>query len=222
MQNTLNIYNQRKTEIDLYFVAMNKFDNGELIIPDVNRFDFFRIMKSNFILMLYNIIEACIVAGMCDIFEQISNESASYDEVTNEIKTIWSNHEISKMYTSQSGKNAYQKKVQCIISYILKHEPLKLDKEVLEISGNLDAKKIKELCARYKISHHASDKNGSLYKVKLMRNDLAHGNKSFCDCARDMTMSDLSQAKNDTLSFLAAIMKGMSKYCDEKQFKNTI
>ena len=64
MQNTLSIFADRKQEIEFYFSVMVEIDNGNPNIQTVDNTRFYKIMKSNFLLMLYNLVEACIVSGM--------------------------------------------------------------------------------------------------------------------------------------------------------------
>ncbi len=46
-------------------------DNGNPEIQTVDNTRFYKIMKSNFLLMLYNLVEACIVSGMMEIYEDL-------------------------------------------------------------------------------------------------------------------------------------------------------
>lgn len=53
MQNTMWIFNNRKQEIEFYFSVMVEIDNNKSDIRIVNNTRFYKIMKSNFLLMLY-------------------------------------------------------------------------------------------------------------------------------------------------------------------------
>ena len=72
MQNTFDIFEERKEEIELYFSTLELMNNDEeiqcnkKITRDVR---LYKIMKSNFILMLYNLVEACVVSGLMEIYE---------------------------------------------------------------------------------------------------------------------------------------------------------
>lgn len=190
--------------------------------PKINTLDnhrFFKIMKSNFLLMLYNLVEACVVSGMSEIYENLKNDACSYNSVINEIKVIWANYKINEIYGPVTGRSAYENRVQLIINNITNNNPIILIKDALGISGNLDAKKIKLICDKHRIRYSLTHNGSSLERVKNIRNDLAHGDVSFSDCARDMPINELEEIKDEVLSFLDGILKGMKLYYDGKLYK---
>ena len=67
--------------------ALNTIDNQR----------FFRIMKSNFLLMLYNLVEATFTTGMLEIYEQLERENCSYGAVIDEIQNIWRDYKIKEI-----------------------------------------------------------------------------------------------------------------------------
>ncbi len=78
MQNTLSIFADRKQEIEFYFSVMVEINNGNPNIQTVDNTRFYKIMKSNFLLMLYNLVEACIVSGMMEIYEDLKNNNCLF------------------------------------------------------------------------------------------------------------------------------------------------
>ena len=218
MNNTISLYDDRKSEIDFYYSIMQEIETGELKIRAVDNSKFLRISKSNFLLMLYNMVEACVISGMMEIYENLKMNAHSYSDLINELRVIWSNHEIRKVFSSQTGRKSYENRIQEIINQVISNQPIILHREVLGIGGNFDAKKIKDLCDKHRIRYIASDKDGCLRTVKDMRNNLAHGDESFGNCARDMTLSDLEHIKNEVCIFLNGILVGMKNYYDGKQY----
>ena len=91
-------------------------------------------------------------------------------------------------------------------------------KEMLNINGNLNAKKIKNICDKHCIRYRVIDDKMKLEEVRRERNALAHGDESFSNCARDLTISDLENIKDTIFGFLSRIIEGMKKYCDDKQY----
>lgn len=57
-----------------------------------------------------------------------------------------------------------------------------------------------------------------LDKVRKKRNSLAHGDESFSNCARDLTVSDLENIKDTIFRFLFGIIEGMENYYNKKQY----
>ncbi|OCZ49910.1 MAE_28990/MAE_18760 family HEPN-like nuclease [Dehalobacter sp. TeCB1] len=219
MQNTLGIYADRKEEINFYFSIMVDLDKNSQNIKTINNNKFYKIIKSNFLLMLYNLVEACIVSGMMEIYENLKNDDCSYNSVIKEIQLLWSNYKINEIYGPATGRSAYENRVQQIIDSIIKNSPLILTKDSLGINGNLDARKIKYICDKHKIRYTLKNDGASLEIVKKRRNDLAHGDVSFSECARDLPIDDLEKIMDEVLIFSDDILQGMKRYYDGKMYR---
>lgn len=218
MQNTLGIFDDRKVEINFYFSIMTDIESANSNIITIDNNKLVKIMKSNFLLMLYNLVEACIVSGMMEIYDDLKNNGCSYNSVISEIQDIWAKHQINEIYGPTTERVAYESRVKRIIQNITSESPIILSRDALGISGNLNAKKIKEICDSHRIRYRLSTQGESLERVKLERNNLAHGNVSFSDCARDLSLNDLETIKNEVFLFLDGILKGMKSYYDDKQY----
>ena len=198
---------------------MVEIDNGSANINTIDNRRFYKIMKSNFLLMLYNLVEACIVSGMMEIYEDLKNNGCSYNQVIREIQDIWSKFKINEIYGSATGRTAYENRVRQIIQDITTNAPIVLSKDALGISGNLNARKIKEICDKHRIRYRLQNQGESLERIKRERNSLAHGDVSFSDCARDLTINDLESIKDEVEQFLQDILNGMKDYYDQKLYK---
>jgi hypothetical protein len=216
MNNTIALFNDRLSEIDLSFSVLQDIEYSNIRTSNNN--DFGCILKSNILLMIYNLIEACTVSGLCEIYESIKNSSATYTKLIEEIQSIWSNYKIGKVYPSNSGKKAYEKCVRNIISDVIFNKPIELTKHAIKYGGNLDAEVIKKLCDKHKIRYKVSDDKGHLSIVKMMRNNLAHGDVSFVDCARDLSLQDLIDIKDNVKRFISEILSGMKNYYDNRYY----
>ena len=194
-------------------------DSGSANINTLDNRRFYKIMKSNFLLMLYNLVEACIVSGMMEIYEDLKNNGCSYNQVIREIQDIWSKFKINEIYGSATGRTAYENRVRQIIQDITTNTPIVLSKDALGISGNLNARKIKEICDKHRIRYRLQNQGESLERIKRERNSLAHGDVSFSDCARDLTINDLESIKDEVEQFLQDILNGMKDYYDQKLYK---
>ena len=96
-----------------------------------------------------------------------------------------------------------------------------MDRKATDISGNLDADKIRQICHDHGILISIPNNcRGGLVldDVKEKRNNLAHGTVSFVECGRDYTIDDLEKIKNETTIFLTAILNGMKNYYDSKLY----
>lgn len=219
MRLTFDIYEDRKKEIDFYFTVIESIDTDSQTILTNDNAMLLRIMKSNLVLMLYNITEACISNGIQEILERLSNDRLSYSEVISELQRIWSDHEMKKIYGPNSTLKTYQQTTSNVIDFILSQSAveLKFSKVLINMEGNLDSRKIHEICNTYRISHRGRA-TPALKKIKDGRNSLAHGSDSFSQYSRDLALSDLKEYKNDILTFLLKILDGMKTYYDNRLY----
>ena len=214
-----DVLDDRKSEIEFYYSVMVDIDNNTNdTLRTIDNQRFFRIMKFNFLLMLYNLVEATFTTGMLEIYDQLKSDGCSYANVIDEIQSIWRDYKIKEVYRADSGLSTYTHRVQRIVLDITQNTPLVLSKSMMGVNGNLNAKQIKDICDKHRIRYRVSDDKLVLEKVKKRRNSLAHGDESFSVCARDLTISDLKSIKDTVIRFISEIVVGMEKYCDDKQY----
>jgi hypothetical protein len=215
-----SIFEQRKKEIEFYYSILIEMDkDNKTIINTIDNPLLFKIMKSNFILMLYNMVEATVITGMIEIFNQVKSENCAYSAVIDEIKNVWRDYKVKQIYNNQSSElKTYTNRVKSIVEDITSDKPLVLVRDMMAINGNLNAQKIKKLCDEYRIRYRVSDEKEYLEQVRKKRNALAHGDESFSNCSRDLTILDLEEIKDTVVNFLKGIIKGMTNYCDKKLY----
>lgn len=219
MIETFNTFEERKREIEFYYSVLVDIElKGKDVVNTIDNKLFFRIMKSNFLLMLYNVVEATVTTGMLEIYEQLKNDSCTYSSLITEMQNIWRDYKVKEVYLSSDQLKAYINRVEDIVNNIISETPVVFNKNMLDINGNLNAKRIKEICDKHCIRYRVINDEMKLEKVRIKRNSLAHGDESFSDCARDITITDLEGLKDTIFRFLTGITSGMKKYYDEKQY----
>lgn len=214
MNNTYNIFNDRKEEVDLYLKKLKLMDFNINNINEINEINeiydvnFFKILKSGFILALYNLVEATISNAILDIYKKISSKSYKYNDIIPQIREIWISNKLNIV-------NSNKLKSQIIDKII--NDNIYMDEKYLSISGNLDAKQIRTICHKHNIniSHQKCD---NLLMVKNKRNALAHGTESFTNASRDFTISQLEEIYNEIINFMNSILKDIENYYYEESF----
>ena len=131
MNNTLILYDERKGEIDYYFTVMENVEEQHTQLQGLDASRLLRILKSNFLLMLYNLVEACIASGISEIYESLRANTSSYTDLIVEVRSLWSNYEIGKVYSSTAGRTTYEGAVQTIINHVITNQPILLSKEAM-------------------------------------------------------------------------------------------
>lgn len=224
MISTLNVYRDRINEIELYLSAIkqlydtkDKFNEGY----DFHSEDFLKMLKANALLMVYNLVEASIMGGILEIYDQMKTSGHSYNDVRKEIRDIWFSYKFNQVYDKSADYNSYREKALEIINAIIGSHIIELNRKAADINGNLDSQKIRQICKDHGIvySVDASCKGGVvLDDVKEKRNYLAHGTISFVECGRDYSIEELISIKEQTVTFLNGILGGMKNYYDEKRY----
>jgi len=181
MKTTFDIFKDRIGEIELYFEAINQLYETQSSFEDKYEFhsdDFLKMLKANALLMVYNLVESTIMGGVLEIYDKMKTNGHSYKDVRKEIQDIWFLFKFNQVYDKKAHYNSYREKALEIINGILKSEIIELSRKATDISGNLNAEKIRQICKDHGITYSvdASCKGGAvLNDVKDKRNNLAHG-----------------------------------------------
>jgi len=201
-----NTFQQRATEIETYF---NFLDNYKPQKPDA---DLFKILKSNLLIMLYNLIESSISNAIEEIHCNIHSNEISFNLLKDDFKSL-----IIKN-TKQFKPNELISRINDIATDIIKHTFKKDDL----FSGNVDAKQIRELAKQYGFNSNTDNtktKGGwHLLTIKNKRNDLAHGNFSFAEVGKDYTVEELKDMKNTTICYISEILDNIESYLNNKEY----
>lgn len=224
MQATIDTFNERYGEISLYYEALKSLydtkqqkNEGQKYYND----DFLKILKSNALLMIYNLVESTIMGGITEIYDDLYQRGITYRQVRKEIQNIWFRYKFNQVYDKNAHYNSYKEKAIEIINGILDDETLTLDRKATNFGGNLDADKIRQVCSDHGITYHidSSCRGGVvLADVREKRNNLAHGTISFVECGRDYTIDDLEKIKDQTILFLQSILAGLKDYYDKQLY----
>jgi hypothetical protein len=195
-----------------------------------------KIQKSNTILLLYNLIEGTISSILNEYVGTINKEKLNYSNYKSEIKQIWIKYKHRSFNVSEKKEIAYiVNTIDGIINEVIEIAPKTIKDNELgsrliynydayaaetqsnEISGNLDARKIKDLFQTYGLPEITRGCNPML-KVKNKRNSLAHGNETFAQVGGNYTVQDLFTMKNEIKSFLDELLTKTEVHLREKKF----
>ena len=151
--------------------------------------------------MVYNLVESTIMSGILEVYDIFSQHGITYKMVRKEIQDIWFSFKFNQVYDKSAHYHSYRDKASEIITSILSDDVLTLDRKATDISGNLDADKIRNICKEHGIRYSLEQQcrgGAVLADVKDKRNNLAHGTVSFVECGRDYSIEDLIKIKNES------------------------
>lgn len=193
-------FQERANEIDLYYNFINTF------IPLNTDDNINKILKSNLILMLYNLVESSVLNAIEEIHNSIHTNNVSFNILKAELKEV-----IIKHLNNRNPKRFVESISDIAIDIVKKS----FDKQKV-CNGNVDSRKIKELSVGYGFSSNTTydrTKDGqTLLDIKGKRNDLAHGTFSFVEVGKDYTTQDLEKMKNETIHYLTEIIANIESY----------
>ena len=200
------IFEERKTEIEIYFNFLEKYS------PLKADEELFKILKSNLLIMLYNLIESSISNAIEEIHNNIHSNNVSFDSLKENLKSIIITN------TKRVNPNDLVSKISNIATDIVKYT---FKKDEL-FRGNVDAKKIRELADCYGFdsdTDYTKTKHGShLVTIKGKRNDLAHGVYSFAEVGRAYPIEDLRDMKDTTISYIFEILGNIENFLINKGY----
>lgn len=205
-------------EIDLFLELLEYMENqligfendcSILVLEIVDRDKceaIFKSLKSNVILMMYNLIESTVRITMNAYYDEFNDKKLSYKSLVEEIKKTW----IKQSLGMVKNGDLIQKSIYQMIELAVEEEStVEISFEHFTLSGNADLREIKEIMRNHGIEY--DEKNfktfgGSLKSIKDMRNSLAHGNVSFQDNGRELTISELKDYQSQTYQCLNYFM----------------
>jgi len=218
MINTKNEYNKRLSEIDIYFDTLQLLDKGECKVVctdilgqqtekdiDVN---LSTILKANGFLLLYNLVEATIRNSINAIFVSVHSQNVTFKHLTDNLRKLWIKQEI---------KNIQHEDIFVLSKKILENELLQFKAECINISGNIDAQKIRDIAKQF--GYQESGNGRDLVTIKEKRNKLAHGEYTFSEIGKDYTVRELIVFKNNTKNYLDDVLANIEQYINNEGYK---
>lgn len=221
---------ERAAELDTYFrfVEIIEKDAPQLFIPSrrihKNRNideDVVKILKANCFLLLYNVVESTVRDGFLEIYQAIETDGCSIRNLGPRMRALWMDAQFRRVKPLSATPDSYRAVARDMLQAVFDDLLAKLDVETLKMEGNLDAAHIRKICDAHGVSHRApaSAKGGErLLVIKQQRNALAHGSRSFVECGRDFTMTDLVGIKHQTLLYLRALLRNIASFTKRKAF----
>ncbi len=227
METVLENFQERVDEIEEFFNLLKLIDTpGAKICVDGKRPRSvqnvaLKTMKASCFLMLYNLVESAIMGSMSRLYEKMNAENSELLDFDSFVKEIWIEQRFKNMDPFSTNQKSYRELLKLMIDDVLERNPIFLDSEKIPISGNLDARKIRDLFDKHKIPtrvHYRALGGGELKTIKDQRNSLAHGDESFAECGNGFTVQSIIDIKKQTVVFLRSSLKNVQKYIERTQY----
>lgn len=222
MRSTRNDLETRKNEVE-GVLKFAKYLEDEFIPLEDAKYNILSVktsIKANIVLMIYNAVESTVTSCLKKIHEQINAECVKYDDLTQEMKKIialYYGYAIDKASNINLEMDIVLRFVDFVnnsISLNITYD--ELSKSYQLYSGNLDAKEIRSVLVKYGVVF--DEKCTELQTVKRDRNILAHGEKSFEEIGRDLSIQQLQEMINQSFSFLVKMIDAIADYLTNKKY----
>ena len=233
----LRDFYKKVREINRYFKLVKFLDDKRHIADFRITGELQAILKANCYLLLYNLVEGSIFEGINAIFIDINNRNISFDQLEDNYKRIWLEYKYQLVTKSRNqgdkkSEKVFGKKLQDILCdlgefSILPYTNKEGEKfenygsyvQLLgssEFSGNLDARKIRELAEKYKFS--VPYECDELLVVKNSRNKLAHGEKTFVEVGQEKPMLELIRINLCIIRYLRVTLRSVEQLIRDKNY----
>lgn len=217
-------FEKRVLEIEQYFEYIAILDNGKCSIngktidganfeKEIND-DLVKILRANGFILLYNLVEATITKSIEALFATIYEREVTFKNLSDNLKKLWI---IQKSLPLNKGIDAIGSNkiieiITKVVNEIIENEISQLEIDCVKISGNVDAKKIRDIADKIGFERPSQHQGVDLVIIKDKRNKLAHGEFSFCEIGKDYSVQDMCKFKNSTINHLEEYIYKIEEY----------
>ena len=212
MSELREFFDERKGEVEQFFIFL------EQIETDANYNSNIIILKSQAILMLYNLIEGTVNKGIEYIFDTIGDEALKHNQISSEIRVMWLRY--FKLHLDDNGQNIETlQNIEKLLNDIVEINISQFRKNNSSYfsSGTLDSVSIKKILKKFSIE--CTFFEYQLKFIKEDRNFLAHGEKSFTEVSQNKTLPSLIEDKNKVIAFLDKYVEVIEAYINNEKYK---
>jgi hypothetical protein len=132
----------------LFFNQLEMFDNGtNYFIGSVEPVDehelqskgsvesaeklkqntFFKILKANAVLMIYNLVESTFLNGIEEIYGKLKSNNIDYSQLPEEIQTIWVSNKFCQVIKPNAHYDSFKKRTFEIVNSIMSSTSVELN-----------------------------------------------------------------------------------------------
>ena len=212
MSDLRDFFDERKDEVEQFFTFLEKIEQDNTYSSDM------AILKSQAILMLYNLIEGSVNRGIEYIFDSVADCNLQHNELSDDIRVMWFRY--FDLHSDDSGQT--KKSLEELDKFLDNMVEINLSKfrkynKSYFSSGTLDSGAIKKILKKFSIECSFSEYQ--LQTVKKDRNFLAHGEKSFTEVSQQEALSDIKNKKDKIVVYLEKYVAVIEAYVEDEKYK---
>jgi MAE_28990/MAE_18760-like HEPN len=172
------------------------------------------VLRGGHFLILYNLVESSIRGAVEAIHDRIVTDRVPLQDLTDSIR-----RDVIRSFKSRCNPDEHRDMTDVPVELVA----IALDIDAgYPFSGNIDARKIREIGDIYGFStvtpRETTRDGADLLTIKSIRNDLAHGIKSYDEVGRDHLVSDLKDLSDRSTAYIEAILIAVERFLVERRF----
>lgn len=230
MQNVRDEFERREKEVNAFFKFLNQtlrtdaklfFENNQTWKLRPIDVSLSKILKSSAYLVLYNLVESTVTLAIARLKDAISEEGLTYADAEECVRKLWVDARLNDL-ANGANHGRYLETVRQLVQDVQDRKTVEIPQKFNPVSGNVNAQKMRELSSVYgfrKNTLTAERKSNKLEIVRVRRNDLAHGRKSFAELSADDTLEDLEGTKKAVLIYLREFIRHVTEHIDQQGFR---
>lgn len=179
------------------------------------------IGKATAYLLIYNLVESAVRSGLDRLYSAVRTDQCTGNNLSKSIRSVWIDQRHRAVRHENASPVNYREAASELVDDIVQRRIVQLSAEELPGAGSLDAARIRDVCRRHDLDLrvHKNAKGGSsLVMVKAQRNALAHGEKSFTECGRDVTLVDLTRTAKETEIYVRGFLRSLERFIANKKY----
>jgi hypothetical protein len=177
--------------------------------------DRLNVLRAGTFLILYNLIEAAARTAVAAIHDEMKVKAVPFAELRRSIR-----REVIKGFKRRGDPDTHQDMTDV---------PLELVTAALDVedhfSGNVDARRFRDIAKVYGFSDSTDKKRthdgAPLLTIKNIRNDLAHGLKTFEEVGRNYPIKLLLDISIRSGAYTSGLLGNIASYLDAEEFRES-
>ncbi len=180
-------------------------------------------MKAGMVLMLYNAVESTMTRGLEKLHIVLMEQDLVFDECNDAIRQLLMVY-YENMREKSPDINRRAPHILQLYDYMRGSTSFPLSYGQLcqfysLYSGNLDAREIVSVLKKYGVGFE--EKISELKTIKDNRNHLAHGELTFEEVGRELSVPQLKNMKEKTFEYMEKVIDSVDAFIKEKRYKKS-
>ena len=177
-----------------------------------------KILRANFYLILYNLVESTLNSVISVVKDTINDERVSLDKLITSLIFL----HIGGLYKDVTSPNRILEISKDLYKKTANNENVFLEELGFNTSGNVDFKFFQKIVSaikcRGKLNIDENRVKKAMERTKNHRNKLAHGNWSFSNAGSMLTLSQIKEDYDCVVDFLDQSLHNLETFLDNKMY----